>query len=910
MQGTFGREAELAAITAARNDPAVPGVVIEGPAGIGKSTLLTAALATAAANGAATSLGAASELTGRLPFGPLADALGLRPDADHPARAAAGALLRGRDDVTLDPGQLRWQVIEAILDDVEHRTARAPLVLAIEDLQWADEDTLLAMQRLAAAAAQLDLTLLMTTRPAPRPAMVDSTVHTLWGAGLRGIKLAGLSDDALSDLAAARFGREVDDELRRRLASAGGNPLLITELLDAETREGAHIRSLTSAITYRLADLDPAVVRALDYAAVLGERFHIGDLAEVLGREATDTIELLRPALENGVIRDEDDRLAFRHALVRDHLYDRLGTATQSAIHRHAADALRLAGARAEQVGAHLLHATLDDAAAKQLIELAAEVVDRAPDAAAAWATRAAEHLRGGAVAVRARTIQARALALGTHPDQAVDIARPLLHSAIDPGTRVDLAATVALAQLFLGTYDAAIIDGLVGSLEAIGDPRGRWAQLVVAAIGLDALDRTGEAVALAERIIDHPDADTGARAVALALRGRSRVGSDPSRAHQDLGAAFALTTETGILHEWTGAQALALCQRSMLPFRRFSDVLRRGLVATERSGYPATTLTLQAMLAHSLVWQGEWNEAEVHAQAVLAATGNRTPREALEAWDALAMIAARRGDIEALQRAPDPDVVDPPALWRRTMGCHEARALAASGEREEAWHLAERTRAAWEDYGAPWAYTLGMPYVTLALELGHDERARSFHALTDAASQAIGRGVGLVEAIALGMRALLDEDLEAARAAVELARRSPVYPIRVDALMAAGSVLARCGEQDEAVEVLEEARGYAATAEATLDIGQIDAVLRDIGVRTYRSRPRSTTGWEALSEAEQRIVPLVADGLTYREIGERLFVSRRTVETHISNIFRKVGARSRHDLARTYLDSEEAETA
>jgi DNA-binding CsgD family transcriptional regulator len=115
-----------------------------------------------------------------------------------------------------------------------------------------------------------------------------------------------------------------------------------------------------------------------------------------------------------------------------------------------------------------------------------------------------------------------------------------------------------------------------------------------------------------------------------------------------------------------------------------------------------------------------------------------------------------------------------------------------------------------------------------------------------------------------------------------------------------AATALQEEGRTDEAVGLLGEAVEVYEHLGAVRDIARVDAALRSLGVRRGRrgSRRRPTTGWDSLTPTEREVVRLAVEGLTNAQIGERLFVSRRTVETHLSHVFGKVGVSSRVQLA------------
>ncbi|MGO8875206.1 MAG: helix-turn-helix transcriptional regulator [Acidimicrobiales bacterium] len=106
-------------------------------------------------------------------------------------------------------------------------------------------------------------------------------------------------------------------------------------------------------------------------------------------------------------------------------------------------------------------------------------------------------------------------------------------------------------------------------------------------------------------------------------------------------------------------------------------------------------------------------------------------------------------------------------------------------------------------------------------------------------------------------------------------------------------------GRDDAAVDLLDEAASIHLDTGADADLGRVDALLRAHSARRRRRGPaRADRGWESLSPNERKVVELVAEGLSNRQIGGRLFISRRTVETHLAHVFRKLGLSSRAQVA------------
>ena len=344
-------------------------VLIEGEPGIGKSARCGAAVAEAPAAGCQVFWGAGDELGQELPLLPFLDGLRVREPSANPRRNAIVGLLRG--EVAADRGaDVPAVLAEQLLALVTEQCAARPVVLVVDDLQWADPASLALWGRLARLARQVPLLLVGMTRPVPH----RETLLALRRAADGGSRLAldGLAGPSVADLVAALAGGRPDDELLRLADGAAGNPLYVTELVAALTRSSmvavtggrdshAHRRpvpgSLSAAIADRLGFVAGPVREVLRAAALFGTEFAVPDLAVVLGRETAELVPLIDQACAVGVLAESGRGLGFRHPLIRAALYEEMPAAVRAAWHRDAGRALAEAGAPADRVARQLLRA-------------------------------------------------------------------------------------------------------------------------------------------------------------------------------------------------------------------------------------------------------------------------------------------------------------------------------------------------------------------------------------------------------------------------------------------------------------------------------------------------------------------------------------------------------------------------
>ncbi|HEY1005368.1 MAG TPA: AAA family ATPase, partial [Streptosporangiaceae bacterium] len=408
-----GRESEMALLTGLIKEVARGrggSVLIEGEPGIGKSALVRAAAAEAPELGCEVFWGAGDELGQELPLLPFLDGLRVRQPSANPRRNTIVRLLRGEADA--DRGtDVPAVLAEQLLALVAEQCAVRPTILVVDDLQWADQASVVLWGRLAKAAQRVPLLLVGTMRPVPQRDDLLK-LRRVASEEVR-LQLTGLADPAVSDLVAALAGGRPDDDLMRLADGAAGNPLYVTELVaalargdrltvteagTAELAGGSAPDSLSAAIADRLGFVTGPVRDVLRAAALLGTDFAVPDLAIVLGRSVADLIPAVDEACAAGVLAESGHGLGFRHPLIRAALYDDIPAPLRAAWHRDAGHALAEAGAPADRVAKQMLGATgehggpaepMDQRMLSWLAGAAEPLVGQAPGVAAELLTRA-----------------------------------------------------------------------------------------------------------------------------------------------------------------------------------------------------------------------------------------------------------------------------------------------------------------------------------------------------------------------------------------------------------------------------------------------------------------------------------------------------------------------------------------
>ena len=935
VPGIRGREAETAVLGEAL-DRVASGrravVLMEGEAGIGKTRLLDAALEDARGRGMQVAAGRAEELERTRPFGAVADAFGCVRSSHDPRRAAIGELLAAGGDgernpitVTSDPG-LRFRVVDALADLVEELALPGPLVIGLDDLQWADPSSLLTLSALSRRVEYLPVGLIACFRPAPRPPELDRLVAWLAATAGRHLSLGGLTGQAVTDLVTDAVAAVPGRGLLAGISGAAGNPLFVTEMLGALAQEGMIETSggraevaqmilpptLRLTILRRLSFLPDDTLHTLRAASILGSSFTMSDLSVTMARSTLELFQVLAEAITGRVLEDDGARLRFRHDLIRDAIYEDLPVTIRSGLHREAGQRLARAGAPSLQVAEQLARgAGQDDTeAVSWLTRAAREAVAKSPDVAADLMGRAAGLIsaadpgrdrllaeRVGSLMLAGRIPDALAdcrLLLGRHHDLGIDgpVRISLGHALLAQGQVRD-----ALQELERAGRSPALSIAERGAAQA-------WAGFTRMSLGdLDgAAALAGQARSAAASAGDHQTTSIAMSTAARISESRGHLREALEIAEEAVRLADESPARMGHRFPVCVTRGRILTELDRLPDAK--SALGAGMRICEEMGVRWALSFHQVYLAYGRFLAGEWDDAAAELEASLKlAEEIGEIYSFVYAYGLLSRISVHRNDLgRAREAAAAADrnlagwgsghsmtwVAWPRALILEAGG-EPGRALATMAG---LWDWCVSAGLALE-YPA-----IGADLVRLALAAGDLGRARQTSAAV--AEVASGNDVAWMTGEALRCQGLIEDDPEILQAAADAhARGSRPLGLAL-ACENAGSAFARHGRAERALPLLDQAVGIYERLGAARDLARAEAALREAGIRRGRrgTRSRPQFGWHALTPTEHSVADLVAEGLSNPQIGARLYISHRTVQTHLAHIFAKLDISARAQLA------------
>ncbi|WP_116451429.1 BTAD domain-containing putative transcriptional regulator [Blastococcus litoris] len=890
------REREVRAVRGALAD-LVAGeprlLLVEGPAGIGKTRLLTEARRMAAERSIRVLTARGSQLEKEFGFGAVRQLF--EPElatAERRDALLAGAAASARTVFDLAPGDVQegsFAVLHGLYWLAVNLSADGPLVLAVDDLQWCDSASLRWLAYLARRLDAVPVLVVATVRTGEQHPDEELLAELALEPAAVVVRPAALSAEATEELVERRLGGPVSPLFALAChRTTSGNPLLLRQLLrgleaDAVRPDAAHAdvvvgvgsRAVSSMVLMRLRRLPGPAADVARAAAVLGDGASLPAVAALAGLTEAQTAAGLAALARCEIVKDEQP-MAFVHALVRDAVYRDLPAAERALRHERAAGLLQAAGASAEQVAAHLLLAPArgDPATVETLRRAARTAADRgASDSAVTLLRRALAELPAGEL--RADVLTELGM-LETRVDGAASTEHLLAAYELDgdPRARATIAVAIARTEVFASPPGAATdfaraaarvlpaeltdhrqalvaIERIGGYLHGL-EP-GRWA---TADPGVPA----GEGL--------------GARMLAATLAFEATVeGADRERAVRL--ARFALDGD----RLWAVDDGLfwaVAAQVRMLADDDLGDFWARARVRAHARGSLFMALTVS-------VWEGYWRWRRGELDEALACLTAALDQDRMwrgsrigEPYTRSMQIGCHldRGDVAAARQVADAAVAGPTAgEGGRLLEHAVARLLAVEGRPAEALARLDAI-----DMPVPVRNPVWNPWLTTAAialdRLGRRGEAVSLMEEEVARLRRWGAPSYLGTALCRLGELRGDDGIEDVREAVEVL--TPTWA--AVELARARCVLGGRPEvpDDEAVGLLR------AALDTALDRGALGIRKRAVAALARRGHP-DVSGRDAQrcpTSTERRIVALAAAGAGVRDVAQQLFLTPGTVQS------------------------------
>ncbi len=898
-------------------------LVFEGPAGIGKTRLLEATRATAEQRAFRLLTARGGELERDFAYGVVRQLLERTvvsaPAGEReallagPATHAAAAI-----GVEAAPGpsteDQSFAVRHGLYWLVSNLAAGAPLLLAVDDVQWADAASLRFLAYLARRLEGLPVLVAVTVRTGDAAADDASLEELLGGAaGLR-VAPAPLSVQATAELIGTRCGPEVGPAFAAAChAATGGNPFLVGELasalcddaiapVEANARRVAELgpRTVARSLMLRLGRVSPEAVRFARAVSVLGVSADPRHAAALAGLSEEAALAAFDALAAIGVLAAERP-LRFAHPILREAVHRELPPGERDALHAAAAALLTEAGAPASEVAAHLLATPprADPATVEALREAARVALGQgAADLAARYLQRALQEPPEAPAPVLGELGKAEWLAGGEQLVPAIGHLREALAGTTEPAARTALVIALARAAFSVGDVPTAgavleevladpgeatrdqilLMEAELGSIRLLGDAGPELVERIERFADLPG-DTIPELLVLTNVAVVHwlqGEADTCARLAEKSLGGGRAVAATGGDSIAVLQAAWVLTyAERHELASRTTDECAAYAQRTG---SIFSLAVSHGL---------------RAIIAYR---RGELPRCEAEARGAVDLPGLPPfVHPTVHTYLALALI--ERGDLDEADDVMERSWVGPylPVLAHMNKTFY-ARGLLrlAQGRLEEArddlLEMGERdARIYIENPGIPWRAAAARVF----LKLGDEREARRLadqhlvHARRWGTAGAIG--------VALHAKAIVEGAGVADLAdAVSVLEESPARLDHAHALVDLGAARRVAGARSEAQETLRAGLEAARACGATALVRRAHEELVAAGARPRRLQ---FSGLESLTASERRICELAADGRSNRVIAQELFITPKTVENHLGRAYVKLGISSREAL-------------
>ena len=949
-----GRARELervGVLLGALDDGARSALLLAGEPGIGKTRLLCELSELARSRGHLVLQGRATEMERDLPFGVFVDALDEYVQSLDPRkferlarelRAELAHVFPALAELAVESVPLlqdeRYRAHRAVRELLERLAVSKPLVLVLDDLHWADPASVELLSALLRRPPKASVLLALAVRPSQTEArfagVLDGAVRD---GALERLELSCLSEEEADRL----LGEGVQQDVRKAVwREAGGNPFYLEQLArsaqhpgqhpaatEADAAHGAEVPpAIAAALLQELNGLSGVTRRVLEGAAVAGDPFEPELAAAGADRTEGEVLAALDELLEAGLVQPTEvpRRFRFRHPLLRRAVYDAAPGGWRLGAHQRLAGALAARGESPAVRAHHLEHsAAVGDMEAVELLRQAGEVAaQRAPASAARW-FQAALRLLPPEAPTQERIELLSALAPSLASFGQLEQSRSVLLELLelvpreDAATHGTLTAGCAAIEHQLGLHQIAH-ERLLRAFGQLSEPASPEAVSLMIELAVDGMytadydamhDWSHKALATARPLNDA--ALTAAAATMLPWAGSFTSHLTEAGPHRAEAVALVDALSDAELARRLDA-ATYLCWAEFY-LERYDDSLRhaqRGLAVARATGQGQLIPLMVQLEGISTMLRGGLAEAAENQQrAIEAARLSALPQPLAWALMNRAGTAIMAGDAQLAVPVAEEGVRVASEVDDNFVSVLAGGILAAAlVDVGEAGRCVEVLLDAGGGPELPLIVPTWSPFffevLTRAeLSLGRPDEAEQAVIHARAVAERSGRHMAASWAERARAAVLLAKDspAEAAEAALASAAAAEQVGACAEAArsrLTAGRALIRAGQREPAAGELTAAAAEFERCAATGFRDQAERELRRLGQRYHRRQTKGQDGAGALSARELEVARLVCARKTNREIAAELFLSEKTIETHLRNIFGKLGVSSRRAVA------------
>ena len=912
-----GRERDTTAVASVLSRVSETGhgalIVIEGVPGIGKSSFLASAVEQAQVLGFRIGASKTAEIDQIALGAPLLLALHSGPTP----------LVDAETFETLEPiyDKYLW-LVERIAVILERIAAQTPLIVAIDDVQWADRLTRFALHTLPSRLAASPIIWALTSRLSSDDVTVIDEIVSGAEQATEVVRwtLPALAEHDIDALADDRLGVTPVNAVRDVLRSVGGNPFWALQVLDGLARRDTQSLTaedlgaeLAEGLRRKLGVVAPATVAVVELAAVWGRPLPMGDATTLLASTSrSGVLKALREAEDHGLLAISPAGITVPHDLLREVIYAEMDGRTRSELHRRCARHLGAEPGSAVAAGAHYLAVAStsgDFEAAEGLLLAAVDSANAAPEQSAQLAMEAfsrlpPEHSHWRRLGGRILTL----LVEVQRENYAIQVADKLIADALDTDSAAHIQVEACLALWQSGGF-SAMEQRANDALSLVGLPERTTAR--VAAVRALAVTRTASASAASalaatalaegERLRD----EMTQRIALLALSEAARNVGEYQNALDWLLRARSLSLGGYLAEEIRVLQHLD----------RYAEADTLLMTARPDAGNQADSVLPSVMFAK--IWQdhnlARLDQAEIGAQLLVRISqhGGNASFD-MNGRMILCAVAIYRGNLrKAREFIPPagPEYAVDEELRISRLRATQAWLAFAEGDIQESVRILRSLLASADDGRQSWPWSPPWMQVFATAGLAANEPLVYGRAL-ELAEMAAQRNPTVItfQAVAHQVRGLVESDANRLNQAVVLFRQAPRPLLLAGGLADLGRALFADGRAEEGRSALVEARSVYEHVGASGLAAGISPFLStpDVHARGTKTRKvKATNGFDSLTPAELRVARLVARGHSSRSAATSLIVSTNTVNSQLRSIFNKLDVSSRVQLANILRDQD-----